>query len=445
MSNFGSEDLCPCDSGERLAACCGAARDAQQQVLSDAVGWLRERYEAACDEALVSDFFGSLGSAALERLQELPDFVLELLQTNGREWLVAEGVLRLGEREARAGDLLLAPDGPPLAPAARDFVAQLGRARLSLLRVEERRGDAMLVARDLTAAEDEPPRTVVGLELPRALVAGKFFGARLLPAGGRFRLSGCVYPFPAELAEPLAQRLREALAEEQAAQPTLARALASTLMIDAWLRGLAPPPRTLVDVASGEPVLLVCDAYDVADAARLTAALELEPDVSGTAGSGFVRGEPGAADRARLILDLDRAAARLEVLARTRSQADEGRSWLRRIAGDLVAFRGRTILDPVPAFDGAGVPLVALGQPLTAAEKGAHLERLYRHAFRHWPDTALPALGGLTPREAMATEAGRATVRKLIERYDRDEQRHAEEEQRPAVSFDFLRALLGLD
>jgi hypothetical protein len=65
---------------------------------------------------------------------------------------------------------------------------------------------------------------------------------------------------------------------------------------------------------------------------------------------------------------------------------------------------------------------------------------LERH-YSTWPDVALPALGGKTPREALASKAGRADVEALI----RDmEHRSHDSAMEGAYDFDDLRRSLGL-
>ena len=63
--------------------------------------------------------------------------------------------------------------------------------------------------------------------------------------------------------------------------------------------------------------------------------------------------------------------------------------------------------------------------------------------YARWVDTALPALGGKTPREAVATEDGRRRVRDLIRGIENLENRERRQ-GRPAVDMKELRETLGI-
>jgi hypothetical protein len=81
------------------------------------------------------------------------------------------------------------------------------------------------------------------------------------------------------------------------------------------------------------------------------------------------------------------------------------------------------------------------GLPKEAADRIV-LEHLEKH-YSTWPDIALPALEGRTPREAGATAEGRARLEELL----RDFENSAERERlagRAAYDFSKLRLELGL-
>jgi cellulase/cellobiase CelA1 len=72
------------------------------------------------------------------------------------------------------------------------------------------------------------------------------------------------------------------------------------------------------------------------------------------------------------------------------------------------------------------------------------LEQFIRRHYARWCDETIPALGGLTPRQAIVTPAGLARVNGLLREYEDGEQRQSAAQGRPAVSYQFLWDALGI-
>lgn len=68
---------------------------------------------------------------------------------------------------------------------------------------------------------------------------------------------------------------------------------------------------------------------------------------------------------------------------------------------------------------------------------------LHRH-YANWADETIPALGDLTPRQAITTPAGLERVKGLLREYEDGEQRQSAAQGRPAVSYQFLWDALGI-
>jgi hypothetical protein len=134
---------------------------------------------------------------------------------------------------------------------------------------------------------------------------------------------------------------------------------------------------------------------------------------------------------------------RLETNSRTRLEL--GRGLLEFNAGRLLRHLGdsfQSVEDlkrKVASGAGAGQP-----RPVPSEdERRAILEFKARH-YATWPDESLPALKGRTPRQAVRTAAGRATVLELIRDMEKSEAREAKAGQ-PAFDFSILRRQLGLE
>jgi tetratricopeptide (TPR) repeat protein len=64
--------------------------------------------------------------------------------------------------------------------------------------------------------------------------------------------------------------------------------------------------------------------------------------------------------------------------------------------------------------------------------------------FKEWPDKKLPALGGMTPREAVKTDTGRQKVFELIKDFENTEERKRKEGN-PYLDVNFLKKELGFN
>jgi hypothetical protein len=72
------------------------------------------------------------------------------------------------------------------------------------------------------------------------------------------------------------------------------------------------------------------------------------------------------------------------------------------------------------------------------------IEQVIHRHYANWSDEAIPALGGLTPRQAITTPAGLERVKGLLREYEDGEQRQSAAQGRPAVSYQFLWDALGI-
>ena len=68
---------------------------------------------------------------------------------------------------------------------------------------------------------------------------------------------------------------------------------------------------------------------------------------------------------------------------------------------------------------------------------------LHRH-YANWVDESISALGGRSPRQAIATPAGLERVKGLLREYEEGERQQSAAQGRPTVSYQFLWDALGI-
>ncbi|MBI5443956.1 MAG: DUF2384 domain-containing protein [Deltaproteobacteria bacterium] len=254
-----------------------------------------------------------------------------MVQSNAREWLLAEAKLRLPGGEAYARDLVLGPGGAALVPAERSWVEAVTKAPLGLYEAEEVRAGEGISLRDLLR-DGEAPVWVADRVASETMREGEALGARLAREGDgeEWGFSGALYPFPKVRVPALVEELRS---------------------------------------AEGEP------------------------------------SDPCGRER----------------------------RW-RTIAGQWLRFLGAS---PLPG-EGAAELVGGSADETRAEIRGRFLRESLRGFYQDWANAPLPALGGKTPREAVATAEGRQAVISLLETYEADEAAMAERQGREPLDFGFL-------
>jgi len=204
----------------------------------------------------------------------------------------------------------------------------------------------------------------------------------------------------------------------------------------------------------GDLLLLTIDHFEIEPAARA----DVESRLAGMEGV-EVEGAEGDAERdgsAYVFLSagnrmqaswgntligrawLEGRLLRLETNSRARS--DTLRARVEAACGGLIRHRAREHSDPLSSRAG---PAAASSPPEDAPpEVQQLLLDLKRRHYAEWPDHALPALGGLSPREAVGTTRGREAVDVLLKDMENHEQHISGQN---AFDFGALRRELRLD
>jgi hypothetical protein len=178
-----------------------------------------------------------------------------------------------------------------------------------------------------------------------------------------------------------------------------------------WIVTPAPLPR--LSNMEGEPLLLITVAYRVLDPAAAAVALGRKLQVGGMVGfdemvvrhgQEWIRGSITLeGDRATIDANSAKRAARLE---RTLLRAAPGARLIRREERGI-----DEALDEERGKGSAAEPIDVTAHP----ELARAMEEFIRRAEQNWVDESIPALGGLTPREAAADRAARPELEALLD------------------------------
>lgn len=215
-----------------------------------AFSWLSERHEEELDYAIDAHFFFGLKESQRNRLAKLPEPMQVMIDVNGREQVVAEGILHLPVGSITCLDLLLGPDGPELASVQRHYLEALARP-MSIYRVVETKPDGLFL-RDLL--DDREAERWVAEPLASTNFAyqpGKALSSRLIP-GDPWHLGRALYPTAEPMLSFLLDQIRAARALPTPPGPEFA--VRSMMIIYSWLSTLSYTPLSKIEDAIREDV-----------------------------------------------------------------------------------------------------------------------------------------------------------------------------------------------
>lgn len=451
MDKIGRNDPCPCGSGQKFKKCClvkaeqfESRRREEERAVQTALSWLEERYPEEVGAAVLFDFMGDPDEETLDAIDGLSPRLEQAVTINIGEWLLADAELAVGGKDVKANELILGKGGPLLTPHGREWLKEMAKRPLSLYEVREVIKGRGLILADMLHPE-QPPIQIREKTGSGFLVPWDTFGARLVWQDDSFVMSGAVYPMERETALDCLEEIRNEL-EHEKGDPALERYIATSIIIDYWLDSIleTKPLPELVDASTGDKIALTTDHYRVTDWRELERILEAQDDVDGNRDEGwnrFVELEDGRC-RSRASLE-PKEPDTLEVCCRTLNLADEARTWLEDIAGDVITYRIREVVDP------RSEKAREAARPLPEPDIPKEVQRqiIHQHLARHyetWPEIPLPALEGKSPLEAAADKQLRPAVIELLKSIDQLEARRVDQTGGEPFDVSFLWERLGL-
>ncbi len=214
--------------------------------------WLTDHHDEALLLATEEHFLFGLKMHQRDRLARLPEPMQVMIDVNGREQVVAEGILRLPAGPITCLELILEPGGPSFSPVQRRYLRALESRPMSIYRVVESKPGIGLRLRDLLDP-GEPERWVAEPlgSMYLACQPGGTLSSRLIP-GDPWRLSRALYPTHEPQLSFLLDQIRAA--REAPTPPGPEFAVRSMMIIYSWLAALANTPLSQVEGAVREEV-----------------------------------------------------------------------------------------------------------------------------------------------------------------------------------------------
>ncbi len=475
MPQPGRNDPCPCGSGKKFKKCCGKASPANLRLmdlpLAPAPGGPDEEEEdlrgpeARLHDRLFSELLQAARNSMTSSGEEKalvrylgPGFKgLSIASAISRmdppwaidtffEWLVFD--FRGGGGRTHL-ETFLKRKGRMLGALSRELLERSASTFMSLYRIEEVRPEEGFTMKDLFLGSTVEVRE---RSATRQLVRWDLIGARLMEMDGAVRLTGGIIPFP--------PREKRNLLEEMEEEYIRFRAVRSGASQEAFLKERgefiyrlarksldAPLPQLVT--GDGEPFMFCRAHYGVEEEDGLAAKLGAVPGLEAEDASGtrFRWVEP-MDEGIRSLGSVEVKGDGLFLECMSEDRLARGKSLLEEHLGGAVTHRGDSVQDPWAAMAERKEGSPDSGQeetPAIPSEVEAEISRQFMDQhYREWPDVPIPALGGKTPRDAVAGKEGRAHVADLIRDIEHAE---ARQERARGISYDisWMWEELGLD
>lgn len=388
-SDLGRNEPCWCGSGRKYKVC---HRGRETVRLAERAVWLYEKARTYLHDGPWRFDLLDLAEAR-SAYSEDPMAHFEALE----DPLVQDAVLF----EGGAFAAFLADRGVLLPEDERSLAEQWLLAERSVFEVEEVRPGLGFTARDVRTGDrlDVRERTA-----SRQLQTGTYICARLVPAGGTVQCFGGLEPVPLHQ--------RDVLLELLDSEPD------PRDLVEFLTARFAPP---VLQNTEGED-LLHCEAVlRTTDPDALAGALDRTYErVDGGDPRWHETVTTYGTDRIRATLVLDDDALRVETNSDARM--DRVLAALRDLQPDLELVEDvRRPLEDLPRPGGGrGAPSTGGGtalDPATDPEVLAMLEEVVRRHEAAWLDEQIPALSGVTPRQAAADPTRRPDLIRLIDSF----------------------------
>ena len=206
----------------------------------------------------------------------------------------------------------------------------------------------------------------------------------------------------------------------------------------------------------GDALVFVTAQYQHADMAAIRHILsqaadfdlndDLEPEPDGALQFGWYETDPGARPTSpplgrRVLAHLTLTPTTLEVETMSEERLENCVRRLEELVGDrihLVQTRRKSVEQMLQEEPPASAPEPLILPPDTLAE-------MEEQMLRQWLDESIPALGGLTPREAVKTPEGRQRVLELLDYIERRQARMPKVPGIISPDYRKVKKMLGLE
>jgi hypothetical protein len=452
-----------------------SGRDAGDVVIEGAyaklLGWLREN-----DSREVNGFIDRWCRLWLDGLQDewhKSDSTMQMIVTVGfTELALIEGGPGGGWQRPSQLDKAVDALDVDLDPAQQRFLRALAGTPMRLYQISRVNPGRSLVVVDLLAP-DAPMQTIMEKDLSKRLQGGEVFAMRVVDLSTHRVKSKGHFPIMPQYVPTVVGSLQEwetSMPDVDLGNTQLSLA---AFIGKRWCETMiGDEPLKILDEATGDPLAVITDVYQMLDAGALSHRMNAEREFTRTGQMTWVRFVAAPAKKSTshgfaigmhlkdgkamgASIYPDQKTGLLHVFYQSDRMAAESRMIFESVAGETVKHirRERKTTDeclreiqenPEGYANEADQQKQKVIDVLGADGFQKLFEQFYAEQYGNWADTALPALEGKTPREACITRSGEERVRAMIRMMEANELRLASQDGRKPVALKWLWTEVGI-
>ena len=459
----GRNDPCPCGSGRKYKQCCLLADSSAATTPEE---FLRRRIRSAIDDLTgkllkfaFNEFGGQLVDEAWTRFAgegvaldpespHMPVFMPWFFHRWSPDPQATE-FPDLAARSATVAGEFLARRRRHLEPLLVRYLEACAAAAFSFHEAVDVEAGRGVTLRDLMLEQE---MFVVDHSASGSLSPGDILFAQVVVVDGLALLEGCATVVLGPGNKPAIIELRKRVrAGVDLAGVALLRVW-GTELIDAYLELSAPafdPRLPQLQNTDGEPIEVSTLAFRVADVEAAVTAIDAavlpddermqQDDVRRAAGGGLIEGvwtwqRTGNAMHTSWtntsLGTLTLKGGMLKLMVNSAARAARGRSMVERVLGTNATYRAKKIQSIDRMLEDAKQHPPSRGDSeherlMQRPEVRRQVQDMLMRHYTDWLTTAVPALGGRTPREAVRDRDGREAVVALVTQLERDGVRHS--------------------
>jgi len=433
VGSTGRNQLCPCGSGRKYKKCClmreeAASRSAEPEIDPG----------HAIDQRMVTALFRfarrRFGDDWLRAAEDAYPAVVDDL---GMQMFGPWAAYHHEHDGQRLVSLFLEQQGWSCSPTERAWLEAQLATRISVWEVRKAEPGVGLHMTDLLVGEERFVQERAASEL---LVVHDAILARVIDFEERSLLGGShPQPLPPGTAAEVLKTFRSQLhlpRKKPVTSERLESVRANVRLIQLWddacraIENRAPPELRNSD---GDELLMTADRFTLRCGSRAEVENQLEgiptaerddDDDDGATTFAFVAESDTSFGTVvgRAVLSTDR----LKLTTNSLRRADALRELVEKTCGSLISHHSRDHTDPMALPPAPRGDAAAHEPPPDAA---AIISRFKAEHYATWPDDPLPALDGLTPREAAKKASYRPRLELLLKTMENSESRRPEEER----------------
>jgi len=445
MANIGRNAPCPCGSGKKYKKCClpgtfqeiAKEESIEKKLVDNLIQFIGKHYRHVIDDAR-SVFWDDF--APREHLDQVG---LDLADMNFWEWLIFDYMVE--DADDKTIVELYMEHNKKLSLDEHKVLTMMKNSVISLYEVQEVMPEKGILLKDLLLGGEYDVREKMAT---RSIDRWDIFAARLLHVDNKYIMSGCVYPYAIRAKEGILADIKSNYEDFRQDYPDAA--MDEYLKQNSedfnfyWYELLQNTTPMALYTSSGEPLVFAEAVFDLHDKDAVLAGL---PKIKGIEleGDNFIwfdkRDKEGNATVLGWITVHDN---QLTLRCNSQKGCERGKALLLAKMSGFLSHVGDTYRDPMEAMKSATAESkerAADKLPLEVQQE-LYTEFIMKH-YEKWLNEHIPALGGMTPLQAVMTEEGRERVMDLLKSIENIEERN-KKRGRPYCEMSWLWDRLGL-